>query len=146
MWQSMLALVQPTSPDPSILSFETWMPSYGIFVKDGVPTPWGEEPPNACSTGSKAAGKPPRLYSDIIKQAGADQPRSDQRGEFVYYGMSVNKSVYDMRVSKNGPRVPKRISRPRIRPFSCPFQPRRRKHYVVWPQTIMNMLSICKPT
>lgn len=96
MWQSMLALVQPTRTDPSTLNFETWMPSYGIFVKDGAPTPWSQEPPNACSTGSQATGKPPRLYSDIIKQAGADQPLIDQKGEFVYYSMSVNKSVYDM--------------------------------------------------
>jgi hypothetical protein len=95
MWQSMLALVQPTS-DPSILSFETWMPSYGIFIQDGVPTPWGEEPPNACAGGAKSTGKPPRLYSDIIKQAGADQPLIDQKGEFVYYSMSVNQSAYDM--------------------------------------------------
>ncbi len=96
MWQSMLALVQPTS-NPAILNFETWMPSYGIFVKDGVPTPWGQEPPTGCPTGSKATGDPPpRLYSDIILQAGADQPLMDPHGELVYYGMSVNKSAYDM--------------------------------------------------
>jgi len=96
MWQSLLALVQPTTADPTILNFETWMPSYGIFVKDGAPTPWGQEPPNACAAGSKATGKPRRLYSDIIKQAGADQPLIDQKREFVYYGMSVNQSAYDM--------------------------------------------------
>lgn len=95
MWQSMLALVQPTR-DPSILNFETWMPSYGIFVKDGAPTPWGEEPPTGCSTGSQRTGKQPRLYSDIILQAGADQPLIDLNGEFVYYGMSVNRTAYDM--------------------------------------------------
>src|SRR5215831_13147291 len=43
MWQSMLALVQPTTSNPQTLNFETWMPSYGIFVKDGMPTPWGKE-------------------------------------------------------------------------------------------------------
>jgi hypothetical protein len=96
MWQSMLALVQPTTADPAILNFETWMPSYGIFVKDGAPTAWGQEPPNTCATGSKTTGKPRRLYSDIIKQAGADQPLIDQKREFVYYGMSVNQSAYDM--------------------------------------------------
>jgi len=98
MWQSMLALVQPAS-DPNKLQFETWMPSYGIFIKDGTPTPWGQEPPNNCTSTPKAAatgGKTPRFYSDIIKQAGADQPLIDLKGEFVYYGMSVNKSAYDM--------------------------------------------------
>jgi hypothetical protein len=95
MWQSMLALVQPTG-DPSTLNFETWMPSYGIFVKDGVPTPWGQEPPNGCPNVSKGPGKQPRLYSDIILQAGADQPLMDPNHELVYYGMSVDKSAYDM--------------------------------------------------
>ena len=96
MWQSMLALVQPTT-NPSILNFETWMPSYGIFVKDGAPTPWGQEPPNACAPGSKGTGNPPpRLYSDIILQAGADQPLMDPQRELVYYGMSVNESAYNM--------------------------------------------------
>jgi len=95
MWQSMLALVQPTA-NPAILQFETWMPSYGIFVKSGVPTPWGTEPPNACAGGTKTTDKPLRLYSDIILQAGADQPLVDQHREFVYYGMSINQSGYDM--------------------------------------------------
>lgn len=96
MWQSMLALVQPSTGDPSILNFETWMPSYGIFVKDGVPTPWGQEPPNGCSNEPPGPGKQPRLYSDIILQAGADQPLMDPNGQLVYYGMSVDKSAYDM--------------------------------------------------
>src|SRR5690349_22492594 len=68
MWQSMLALVQPTA-DRSRLEFETWMPSYGIFVKDGMPTQWGEEPPTGCPNVSKGTGRQPRLYSDIILQA-----------------------------------------------------------------------------
>ncbi len=97
MWQSLLALVQPISGDPNTLQFETWMPSYGIFIKDGTPTPWGQEPPTSCSTKvSTPTGKPPRLYTDIVKQAGADQPLIDLKGEFVYYSMQVNKSVYDM--------------------------------------------------
>jgi hypothetical protein len=95
MWQSMLALVQPTA-DRSRLEFETWMPSYGIFVKDGVPTPWGQEPPTGCPNVSKGTGRQPRLYSDIILQAGADQPLMDPNHELVYYGMSVDKSAYDM--------------------------------------------------
>lgn len=98
-WQTMLALVQPTGSDPNKLQFETWMPNYGIFIKDGTPTPWGQEPPTSCTTNQKlstTAGQTPRLYSDIIKQAGADQPLIDLKGEFVYYGMSVNKSAYDM--------------------------------------------------
>lgn len=99
MWQSMIALVQPTKSDPKLLELETWMPSYGIFIKDGQPTPWGQQPPDSCSKGTAgpvAIGKAPRVYSDIIKQAGIDQPLIDLRGEFVYYGMSVNKSAYDM--------------------------------------------------
>src|ERR1700755_1308837 len=64
MWQSMLALVQPASVDPPLVRCEPWMPSYGIFVKDGVPTPWGQEPANDCAAGAKAGS--PRLYSDII--------------------------------------------------------------------------------
>ncbi len=102
MWQSMLALVQPASGNPNQLQFETWMPSYGIFIKDGTPTPWGQEPPTSCSTAAKrtaVSGKTPRLYSDITKQAGADQPLIDLKGEFVYYSMSVNQSAYDMLTS-----------------------------------------------
>lgn len=98
MWQSMLALVQPTS-DPNLLQFETWMPSYGIFIKDGTPTPWGQEPPTSCTPSTKSpatGGKTPRLYTDIIKQAGADQPLIDLKGEFVYYSMTVNQSAYSM--------------------------------------------------
>jgi hypothetical protein len=97
-WQSLLALVQPSS-DPSVLQFETWMPSYGIFIKDGTPTPWGQQPPITCPTPQKFAkltGKARRVYSDIMKQAGSDQPLIDLKGEFVYYSMSVNKSAYDM--------------------------------------------------
>lgn len=99
MWQSLLALVQPAGGDSKKLQFETWMPSYGIFIKDGTPTPWGQEPPITCPTSQKvsvSSSNPPRVYSDIIKQAGADQPLIDLKGEFVYYGMSVNKSAYDM--------------------------------------------------
>jgi hypothetical protein len=99
MWQSMLALVQPSANNKEVLEFETWMPSYGIFVKAGQPTSWGQHPPDACSTPpgtSVRTGEAPRLYSNIIKQAGANQPLMDPSGEFVYYGMSVNKGVYDM--------------------------------------------------
>ncbi|RKH84637.1 hypothetical protein D7X99_08620 [Corallococcus sp. AB032C] len=101
MWQSMLALVQPANGKPDMVQFETWMPSYGIFIKDGVPTAWGQEPPVSCTNAVKptAGGKPPRLYTDIIKQAGADQPLIDLKGEFVYYGMSVNQSTYTMLTS-----------------------------------------------
>lgn len=99
MWQSMLALVQPTA-SPTTLQFETWMPSYGVFIKDGLPTPWGQEPPVPCGTAAPSApGKPPRFYSNIIKQAGADQPLIDPSGQFVYYGMSVNQSAYAMLTS-----------------------------------------------
>ncbi len=101
MWQSLLALVQPDRNDPTRLQFETWMPSYGIFIKDGTPTPWGQEPPTSCNTIPKpsAGGKTPRLYFDIIKQAGADQPLIDLKSRPVYYGMSVNQSAYDMLTS-----------------------------------------------
>ncbi|RYZ17602.1 MAG: hypothetical protein EOO70_01450 [Myxococcaceae bacterium] len=98
MWQSMLALVQPSKGNPDVLQFETWMPSYGIFIKDGTPTAWGQEPPTSCTASQKnaATGKKPRLYTDIIKQAGVDQPLIDLKGEFVYYGMSVDQSTYTM--------------------------------------------------
>ncbi|RYZ43619.1 MAG: hypothetical protein EOO71_02655 [Myxococcaceae bacterium] len=97
MWQSLLALVQPTSGDPTRLQFETWMPSYGIFIKDGTPTAWGQEPPTSCPNNPPPpTGKKPRLYTGIIKQAGADQPLIDLKGEFVYYSMTVNQSAYAM--------------------------------------------------
>ena len=44
VWQSLLALVQPSS-DVTTLQFETWMPSYGLFIENGTPTPWGKQPP-----------------------------------------------------------------------------------------------------
>jgi hypothetical protein len=99
MWQSLIALVQPTAGNPEILEYETWMPSYGIFVKEGEPAAWGTEPPVPCSEAADdpdASGQPRRLYTDIIKQAGSDQPLMDLQGEYVYYDMSVNKSAYDM--------------------------------------------------
>lgn len=108
MWQSMLALVQPTAT-PATLQFETWMPSYGVFIDSGTPTPWGQEPPVPCAAAASAAvptaatptaaNKPPRFYSNIIKQAGSDQPLIDPSGQFVYYGMSVNQSEYTMLTS-----------------------------------------------
>jgi hypothetical protein len=101
MWQSLLALVQPTA-DHSTLQFETWMPSYGIFIKDGTPTPWGQQPPVTCTNKKNlpiTTGKAPRVYSDITLQAGSNQPLMDLNHELVYYGMSVNKSAYDMLTS-----------------------------------------------
>ena len=99
-WQSMLYLVQPTG-DSEILGFESWMPQYGIFVGAGdEPTPWGQHPPDQCNTlaevDGRSTGAAPFVYSNLIKQAGSDQPLIDPSGQFVWYGLRVNESAYDM--------------------------------------------------
>ena len=99
MWQSLIALVQRSEPESSVLQFETWMPTYGIFVEDGKVTPWGTHPPDECSVPADEAvlsGRRPRVYSKLTKQAGADQPLIDLANEYVYYAMSVDKNAYDM--------------------------------------------------
>lgn len=99
-WQSLLALVQPVEGSAA-LQFETWMPNYGIFVGNGqAPTAWGNQPPDPCSTqdgvASRKAATEPRVYSDLIKQAGLEQPLTAPDGKLVYYGMLVNEPAYDM--------------------------------------------------
>ncbi len=99
MWRSLIALVQPSAANQEVLTFETWMPSYGIFVSAGAPTPWGQHPPDPCSGqtgGSVATGEQARFYSDLHNQAGIDEPLIDLNGEMVYYGMSVNQPAYEM--------------------------------------------------
>lgn len=92
MWQSFLYLVQPTRADPKRLEFETWMPSYGIFVAKGQsPTPWGQPAPHACSK----PGSDEWLFTNIINQAGAGQPLIDPAGKNVHYGLIVDRHSYD---------------------------------------------------
>lgn len=97
MWQSLLYLVQPSSTRPGALEFETWMPSYGIFVGEGqTPTPWGQVPSHPCTPADGSSDAP--MFSNIIKQAGADHPLLDRNGNHVYYGIAINQPGYDMLV------------------------------------------------
>jgi hypothetical protein len=100
-WQSLLYLVQPTAADPEILQFESFMPNYGVFVAaGGQPTPYGQHPPDPCNdpatVAAKATGAAPFVYSNIVKQAGVEQPLIDPNGQFAWYGLSVNETAYDM--------------------------------------------------
>lgn len=120
MWQSMLYLVQPVSSGSKVLQFETFMPSYGIFVgPDRNPTPWGQIPvPDFCavpgsnplskamaknagvtlkaSKGQKAVPLPTNtIFSNLTLQAGVGQPLIDKSLNRVFYNVSVNKPAYD---------------------------------------------------
>ncbi|PCK08982.1 MAG: hypothetical protein COA42_06500 [Alteromonadaceae bacterium] len=110
-WQSFIAAVQPTgekTPQGGILEFESWMPSYGIFVEKGQqPTPWGQQPDLPNSECVAVANKKQvsrffrdnptgsRLNSNATDQAGSNQPLLDLQGNFVFYDISVNKKSYD---------------------------------------------------
>ena len=106
-WQAMLFLVQPSENAPSVLNFESYMPNYGLFVgPDEEPVPYGQHPPDPCNpdeslvdqaTGARmATGRAPFVYSNIVKQAGLEQPLIAPDGEFAWYGISVNEDAYDM--------------------------------------------------
>ena len=106
-WQSFFAAVQPTDKNntngQAILEFESWMPSYGIFVAaDQSPTPWGEQPDLPDNECANAEGKFYRdnptgshLNASATDQAGAKQPLLDQNSNYVFYDISVNQKGYD---------------------------------------------------
>jgi hypothetical protein len=82
-------------PDPQFLD---WMPVAGVFTPEGNvqenPTPWGSQPkipkelcPNAPDTAP--------VFSDLVYQAGKPRPLMDQAGNYVFYGVRVNKTQYD---------------------------------------------------
>lgn len=127
MWQSFLYLVQPsdaettkanntaTSPyankyakksannhASSALNFETWMPSHGIFVKDGeVPSNWGDTPAipsceNAKLTDKSQTHDPSYQFANLTLQAGSHQPLIDQQMNPVFYTVAVNQPAYDL--------------------------------------------------
>jgi hypothetical protein len=100
MWQSFVFLAQSEGGGTR---FESWMPTYGVFVESATqpPTPWGTAPPDPCSPTAAAKGSakqvdaPLPVYSSITKQAGVDQPLIDRNGNEVYYGIAINKVAYD---------------------------------------------------
>jgi hypothetical protein len=89
MWQSFAFLAQAADGGTR---FESWMPTYGIFVDkpSDQPTAWGKLPPDPCTP-----SKPLRVFSQITKQAGVHQPLIDHSGNKVYYGIALNKTAYD---------------------------------------------------
>lgn len=102
-WQAFLALIQPAQGE---LTFETWMPDYGVFVTNGQqPTPWGQSPPTPCTSDDpKANGRffrPRGLKTD----AGGVNPNStqqafggalyDQNNNVVYYEAWMNLTEYN---------------------------------------------------
>lgn len=100
-WQSFLYLVQPTAKGSRVLNFESWMPSYGIFVAAGQhPIPFGNRPPDPCTTPAsafgKATGEDPFFFSNLVKQAGVAQQLIAPDGRLVYYSIAINEPGYDM--------------------------------------------------
>ena len=95
MYQSFLYLMQVSGEKPEIREFQTFIPSYGLFVGAGQkPTPYGSVPkPGYCSDGSSAPG---HVYSNLMLQAGSHKPLLDQRRNDVYYSIRVNEAAYDM--------------------------------------------------
>lgn len=78
--------------------FLSWMPVAGVFTPAGnvqkTPTPWGRQPkipkdlcPNAPETAP--------VFSDLVYQAGKPRPLMDQAGNYVFYGVRMNKTQYD---------------------------------------------------
>lgn len=95
MWQSLFYLIQPSKTAPEAREFETWMPSYGIFVKDKQqPTPWGSIPkPSDCEVPKHLTNN--FIFSNLTLQAGSHQPLIDQQLNDVYYTIAVNEPAYD---------------------------------------------------
>lgn len=100
-WQAFLYLANKSKTDEP--RFMTWMPSYGIFVEPGKqPVPFGKHPPDKCSATTvatpelPATGTLPAFYSNLIKQAGSNQPLIDHNNQFVWYSIAVNAPAYDM--------------------------------------------------
>ena len=96
MWRTFLYLVQPEKKKSAILNFETWMPSYGIFVAaDKQPTAWGSVPKAPfCASSQSSAPAANHVFSNLTLQAGSDQPLIDKQGNDVFYTVSVNKPAY----------------------------------------------------
>jgi hypothetical protein len=94
MWQSFLFLAQPVKTGSGVREFETYMPSYGLFVGAGEkPAAWGSVPkPGYCEgVDPPDAGY---VFSDLTLQAGVDQPLIDRAGDDVFYNVSVNREDY----------------------------------------------------
>lgn len=96
MWQSFLYLIQPSSSGSSVLNFETWMPSYGVFVGEGEqPTAWGSVPtPTYCEGPENPTAS--YVFSNLTLQAGSHQPLIDPSLNDVFYGVLVNQPVYNV--------------------------------------------------
>ncbi|MDH5670685.1 MAG: hypothetical protein OEZ06_00955 [Myxococcales bacterium] len=96
MWQSFAYLAQSLDGGAR---FESWMPTYGLFVKtaSAKPTPWGTPPKVPCKPdkAGRTADKPLPVYSSITKQAGVLQPLIDRSDNAVYYGVALNRIAYD---------------------------------------------------
>lgn len=100
-WQSFLYLANTNSAGQP--RFTTWMPSYGVFVGPGEkPVPFGKHPPDKCADTDlthenlPATGTQPSFYSNLIKQAGSDQPLIDHNNNYVWYSIAINTPAYDM--------------------------------------------------
>jgi hypothetical protein len=99
MWQSLLFLIQPVSSTSvtttSVRQFETWMPSYGIFVDEGQqPAAWGSAAtPTFCNVPSGVEAN--YIFSELTLQAGSHHPLIDQSLNDVYYNVSVNQPAYE---------------------------------------------------
>ena len=92
MWHAFTEITKPSSTTGKLV-FETWMPTYGIFVGPGKqPSQWGSVPPNQCAT---APGDTKLMFTNLTKQAGVGQPLVDQQGNKVYYGISLNETAYN---------------------------------------------------
>lgn len=104
MWQSLFYLIQPTTnthvTTTSVREFETWMPSYGIFVGENEPlTAWGDvATPDYCDlpTGEVPTSEVPANYvfSDLTLQAGSHHPLIAKDLNDVFYNLSVNEPAY----------------------------------------------------
>lgn len=96
MWQSFLYLMQPSAVGSAVLNFETWMPSYGVFVGDGEqPAAWGSVPTPTYCTGPTSPTSS-YVFSNLTLQAGSHHPLIDQSLNDVFYGVLVNKPAYDL--------------------------------------------------
>lgn len=94
MWQSFLFLAQPVKAGSGVRQFETYMPSYGLFVGPGAkPAAWGTVPkPRYCEgVDPPDAGY---VFSNLTLQAGSHQPLVDRSLNDVFYNVSVNEPAY----------------------------------------------------
>lgn len=77
-----------------------WMSVYGVFGNDGnvlkSPAEWGSVPEQALALcGDMGTATPPPVITALINQAGDPRPLLDQKENYTFYDVRMNRTLYD---------------------------------------------------